>query len=85
MKLVRHGNKGKERPGALDADGVFRDLSSIVTDINGQSLSPESLSSLCQVDLTTLPIVGSTTRLGPCVGNVGKLVCIGLNLSLIHI
>ena len=81
MKLVRHGNKGKERPGALDADGVFRDLSSIVTDINGQSLSPESLSSLCQVDLTTLPIVDSTTRLGPCVGNVGKLVCIGLNYS----
>ena len=81
MKLVRHGNKGKERPGALDADGVFRDLSSIVTDINGQSLSPESLSSLCQVDLTTLPIVDSTTRLGPCVGNAGKLVCIGLNYS----
>ena len=81
MKLVRHGNKGEERPGALDNDGVFRDLSSIVTDINGQSLSPESLSSLCQVDLTTLPIVDSTTRLGPCVGNAGKLVCIGLNYS----
>ena len=81
MKLVRHGNKGEERPGALDTDGVFRDLSSIVTDINGQSLSPESLSSLCQVDLTTLPIVDSTTRLGPCVGNAGKLVCIGLNYS----
>ena len=81
MKLVRHGNKGEERPGALDNDGSFRDLSSIVTDIDGQSLSPESLSSLCQVDLTTLPIVDSTTRLGPCVGNVGKLVCIGLNYS----
>ena len=81
MKLVRHGNKGEERPGALDNDGSFRDLSSIVTDINGQSLSPESLSSLCQVDLTTLPIVDSTTRLGPCVGNAGKLVCIGLNYS----
>ena len=81
MKLVRHGNKGEERPGALDTDGVFRDLSSIVTDINGQSLSPESLSSLCQVDLTTLPIVDSTTRLGPCVGNAGKLVCIGLNYA----
>ena len=81
MKLVRHGNKGEERPGALDNDGSFRDLSSIVTDIDGQSLSPESLSSLCQVDLTTLPIVDSTTRLGPCVGNAGKLVCIGLNYS----
>ena len=81
MKLVRHGNKGEERPGALDNDGSFRDLSSIVTDIDGQSLSPESLLSLCQVDLTTLPIVDSTTRLGPCVGNAGKLVCIGLNYS----
>ena len=81
MKLVRHGNKGEERPGALDNDGSFRDLSSIVTDIDGQSLSPESLLSLCQVDLTTFPIVDSTTRLGPCIGNVGKLVCIGLNYS----
>ena len=81
MKLVRHGNKGEERPGALDNDGSFRDLSSIVTDIDGQSLSPASLLSLCQVDLTTLPIVDSTTRLGPCVGNAGKLVCIGLNYS----
>ena len=81
MKLIRHGNKGQEKPGILDTDGNFRDLSSIVTDINGQSLSPESLSSLCQVDLTTLPIVDSTTRLGPCVGNAGKLVCIGLNYS----
>ena len=81
MKLVRHGNKGEERPGALDNDGSFRDLSSIVTDIDGQSLSPDSLSSLSQVDIMSLPAVDSSTRLGSCVGNIGKLVCIGLNYS----
>ena len=81
MKLIRHGNSGQEKPGILDADGSFRDLSSIVTDIDGESLSPDSLSSLGQVDLMSLPVVDSTTRLGPCVGNIGKLVCIGLNYS----
>ena len=81
MKLIRHGNKGQEKPGILDTDGNFRDLSSIVTDIDGQSLNPDSLSSLSQVDIMSLPTVDSTTRLGPCVGNIGKLVCIGLNYS----
>ena len=81
MKLIRHGSSGQEKPGILDADGGFRDLSSIVTDIDGESLSPDSLSSLGQVDLMSLPVVDSTTRLGPCVGNIGKLVCIGLNYS----
>ena len=81
MKLIRHGNKGQEKPGILDTDGNFRDLSSIVTDIDGQSLNPGSLSSLSQVDIMSLPAVDSTTRLGPCVGNIGKLVCIGLNYS----
>ena len=81
MKLIRHGSSGQEKPGILDADGGFRDLSSIVTDIDGESISPDSLSSLGQVDLRSLPVVDSTTRLGPCVGNIGKLVCIGLNYS----
>ena len=81
MKLIRHGNKGQEKPGILDADGNIRDLSSIVTDIDGQSLSPDSLSSLSQVDIMNLPAVDSSTRLGSCVGNIGKLVCIGLNYS----
>ena len=78
MKLIRHGNKGQEKPGILATDGNFRDLSSIVTDIDGQSLNPNSLSSLSQVDIMSLPVVDSTTRLGPCLGNSGKLVCIGL-------
>ena len=81
MKLIRHGNQGQERPGILDAEGQFRDLSSIVSDIDGHSLSSDSLSSLSQVDPTTLPVVDSATRLGPCVGDIGKLVCIGLNYS----
>ena len=81
MKLIRHGNQGQEKPGILDAEGQFRDLSSIVSDIDGHSLSSDSLSSLSQVDPTTLPGVDSATRLGPCVGDIGKLVCIGLNYS----
>jgi 2-keto-4-pentenoate hydratase/2-oxohepta-3-ene-1,7-dioic acid hydratase in catechol pathway len=81
MKLLRYGVAGAERPGVLDADGNIRDLSGIVADINGAALLPESLATLRSLDLTTLPLVENNPRVGPCVGSVGKFICIGLNYS----
>ncbi len=81
MKLLRFGNPGAEKPGALDADGGLRDLSGVVSDIAGSSLLPESLAKLRQLNLATLPLVSGSRRLGPCVGSVGKFICIGLNYS----
>ncbi len=81
MKLIRHGDKGQEKPGLLDSEGNFRDLSSIINDIDGHSLSSDSLALISQVDISTLPLLDHGTRLGACVGNIGKLVCIGLNYS----
>ncbi len=81
MKLLRYGNAGAERPAMLDAENRLRDLSAVIPDIAGAALSPRSLDTLRQLDSTTLPLVPGTPRLGPCVGAVGKFLCIGLNYS----
>lgn len=81
MKLLRYGPSGSEKPGLLDTAGRVRDLSSHVTDIAGDVLTPEGLAQIAAIDPETLPIVDETTRLGPCVGQVGKMVCVGLNYA----
>jgi 2-keto-4-pentenoate hydratase/2-oxohepta-3-ene-1,7-dioic acid hydratase in catechol pathway len=85
MKLVRYGLPHQEKPGILDSDGQIRDLSGTVPDITGEYLSPATLASLKNIDLTKLPLAPGKppgkSRFGPCVGSVGKLVCIGLNYS----
>ena len=57
MKLLRYGEKGQERPALLDNDGQLRDLSAVVADIAGQTLSPESIARLQDIDPSTLPLV----------------------------
>lgn len=81
MKLLRIGHPGEERPAILDQDGVLRDLSGTVEDISGETLTSEGLALLADVDLTSLPVIEGTPRIGPCVGGVGKFICIGLNYS----
>ncbi|HEX8936735.1 MAG TPA: fumarylacetoacetate hydrolase family protein [Sphingomicrobium sp.] len=81
MKLARFGTKGEERPAMVDADGRLRDLSAHVSDICGSTLSPERLAALAALDPASLPVVEGEPRLGPCVGSVGKFLCIGLNYS----
>lgn len=80
MKLVRYGSQGAEKPGLLDKDGLVRDLSGHVSDITGAALSEAGLAILADIDLATLPVI-TPDRIGPCVGNVGKMICIGLNYS----
>ena len=81
MKLVRFGPRGQEKPGLIDTDGKIRDLSAHVTDIDGANLSGDALNRIARIDASSLPEVGSDVRLGPCVGKVGKFICIGLNYS----
>ena len=81
MRLVRFGPRGSEKPGLIDAQGILRDLSSVVSDIHGPTLSPESLARLRALDTSSLPAMPADTRLGPCVGQVPNVVCIGLNYS----
>ncbi|MEL6642015.1 MAG: fumarylacetoacetate hydrolase family protein [Pseudomonadota bacterium] len=81
MKLLRFGDAGAEKPGMLDADGVIRDLSGVVEDIAGDVLSDSGLAKLRDLDPASLPAVDGNPRLGPCVGDIGKFCCIGLNYS----
>lgn len=85
MKLLRYGPAGQEKPGCLDAEGRVRDLSEHVDDLAGAALLPESIARLKALDIAALPIVAGTPqddlRLGPCVGQTGKFVCVGLNYA----
>ena len=81
MKLVRYGIRGREKPGILDRHGNIRDLTGIIDDVAGSWLLPESLERLGRINPSTLPQVGGDARLGPCVADVGKFICIGLNYS----
>jgi len=81
MKLLRFGNSGQEKPGIIDNDGNIRDLSGVIDDINGSTISPDGLNKINQIDISSLPIVNDNPRIGPCVGSVGKFLCIGLNYS----
>jgi 2-keto-4-pentenoate hydratase/2-oxohepta-3-ene-1,7-dioic acid hydratase in catechol pathway len=81
VKLLRYGPKGREKPGLLDKDGKIRDLSAHVSDIAGSVLQPDSLKKLAALDPSQLPLASGELRIGPCVGKVGKFVCIGLNYA----
>jgi ureidoglycolate lyase len=81
MKLLRVGEKGSEKPAILDGDGVVRDLSGVVTDIGGETLTPEGLARIRATDIDILPKLEGNLRIGPCVANVGKFICVGLNYA----
>ncbi len=85
MKLLRYGATGQEKPGLLDSKGQVRDLSSHIDDVAGQALTPEVINKLHSLDVSNLPVVEGNPqqdlRLGACVGQIGKFICIGLNYA----
>ena len=81
MKLLRYGAAGEEKPGILDTQGRIRSLAGKINDITGAMLSPAALAQIAALDPATLPLVEGSPRLGPCVGSVGKFICVGLNYS----
>lgn len=81
MKLLRYGARTKEKPGLLDKDGRIRDLSGVIADISGETISPRGLARLGKIKPESLPLVRGTPRIGPCVANPQKFLAIGLNYS----
>ena len=81
MKLLRVGEKGKEKPAILDGDGKIRDISSHVSDLNPHNLNFETISKIQSVDTSSLPELSSNQRVGSCITSPGKFVAIGLNYS----
>jgi ureidoglycolate lyase len=81
MKLIRYGSAGAEKPGLVDANGRLRDLSGVVDDIAGQTLTPAGLEKLRSIEPAKLPEIRNSERIGACVGRVGKFICVGLNYA----
>jgi 2,4-didehydro-3-deoxy-L-rhamnonate hydrolase len=81
MKLLRYGPKGKEKPGLLDDEGRIRDLSSLIDDITGETISPKSLARIKKAKPGSLPVVRGKPRIGACIANPQKFIAIGLNYS----
>jgi len=81
LKLLRVGNKGKEKPGILDIDGKIRDISSHINDLNPENLNFESISKIQKINTSKLPELSSNERVGSCITSPGKFVAIGLNYS----
>lgn len=81
MKLLRYGERGAEKPGLLDQDGKIRDLSGLISDVAGEALKDDSIAKLRDLDPKSQPLVAGNPRLGACVGQVGKFICIGLNYA----
>lgn len=81
MKLIRYGEPNQERPGLFDNFGKLRDLSQVISDLTGEYLLPDSIQRLRELDVNGLPEVNGNPRIGPCVSQIGKFICIGLNYS----
>ena len=81
MKLLRYGPVGQEKPGLLDDDDNIRDLSAHVDDISGDVLLPKGLEKIAALNVSELPVIEGNPRLGACVGDIGKFMCIGLNYT----
>ena len=81
MKLMRYGAKGAEKPALIDADGVVRDLSGVLSDITGATLGQDGLATLAALDIASLPVVANPGRIAPPWKGVGKFLCVGLNYA----
>lgn len=81
MKLMRYGAKGAEKPALIDSNGAVRDLSGVLPDITGATLSKDNLATLAAVDIDSLPVVANPGRIAPPWSGVGKFLCVGLNYA----
>ncbi|NVE94365.1 fumarylacetoacetate hydrolase family protein [Altererythrobacter lutimaris] len=81
MRLLRVGPRGQEWPAIEAKDGTWRDVSGLIDDWSGTALGDERLKEIAKEDLGSLPELDRSLRVGPCVGGVGKFICIGLNYS----
>tara|TARA_A100001011_G_scaffold204930_1_gene213103 strand:+ start:39 stop:881 length:843 start_codon:yes stop_codon:yes gene_type:complete len=81
MKLCRIGQLGKEKPALIDDENNYRDLSSIIKDLNPDTLNFKTLDLIKKTKKESLPILDKNQRIGACVSNPSKFIGIGLNFK----
>ena len=81
MKWLRVGNIGSEKPALIDSQNNFRDLTSVIDDLNPDNLNFETLEKIKKININDLLILDSNLRIGPCVSNPSKFIGIGLNFK----
>ena len=81
MKFLRVGSLNQEKPAIIDEDGVIRDLSSVISDLNSTTINQNTIEKIKKINLNKLPEINENIRIGPCVANPEKFIGIGLNYS----
>jgi 2-keto-4-pentenoate hydratase/2-oxohepta-3-ene-1,7-dioic acid hydratase in catechol pathway len=81
MKLCRIGNIGNEKPALIDNENNYRDLSSMIDDLNPETLNFDTIEKIKNTEISALPKLDSKLRIGACVSKPGKFIGIGLNFS----
>ena len=81
MKLLRVGELNKEKPAIIDDDNNFRDLSSIINDLNPDTLNFNTLEKIKEINISKLPILEPGLRIGACISKPSKFIGIGLNFK----
>jgi 2-keto-4-pentenoate hydratase/2-oxohepta-3-ene-1,7-dioic acid hydratase in catechol pathway len=81
MKLLRIGKIGQEVPAAIDKNGKFRNLSSIIKDLNPENINFETLDKLKKINLENLEEIDRSGRIGSCITQPGNFFAIGLNYT----
>ena len=81
MKLLRIGETGSEKPALIDSQNKYRDLSSVIKDLNPDTLNFETLEKIKNIDASKLPELDSNLRIGACVSAPSKFIGIGLNFK----
>jgi len=81
MKLLRLGNIGSEKPAIIDSQNNFRDLSSVIDDLNPETLNFDILERIKKINTNDLPKLDPNLRIGACVSKPSKFIGIGLNFK----
>ena len=81
MKLLRLGNIGSEKPALIDSQNNFRDLSSVIDDLNPETLNFDIFEKIKKININDLPKLDPKVRIGACVSKPSKFIGIGLNFK----
>ncbi|HUJ30136.1 MAG TPA: fumarylacetoacetate hydrolase family protein [Candidatus Acidoferrum sp.] len=82
MKLIRFGESGREKPGAILPDGARVNVSAVAADYDERFFAGGGLAKLAAwlgANAGSAPRIPPSLRLGPPIARPSKIVCIGLN------